>query len=66
LIKEIGQIKRNKGNADELVAQKAEKDKEVAVVSAKVAELIKKRDAKAFLLGNIVDKNSAVSTTEVS
>jgi hypothetical protein len=57
LIKEIGQIKRNKGNADE--------DKEVAVVSAKVTELVKKRDAKAFLLGNIVDKNSAVSTTEV-
>jgi seryl-tRNA synthetase len=65
LIKEIGQIKRNKGNADDLLAQKAEKDKEVAKLTAEVNELAKKRDGKAFLLGNIVDKNSAVSTTEV-
>ena len=65
LIKEIGQIKRNKGNADELIAKKAEMDKEVAALTVKANELVKKRDAKAFLLGNIVDKNSAVSTTEV-
>jgi seryl-tRNA synthetase len=65
LIKEIGQIKKNKGNADELIAKKAEMDKEVAALTVKANELVKKRDAKAFLLGNIVDKNSAVSTTEV-
>ena len=64
LIKEIGQIKRNKGNADELIAKKAEMDKEVAALTVKANELVKKRDGKAFLLGNIVDKNSAVSTTE--
>lgn len=64
LIKEIGQIKKNKGNADELIAKKAEMDKEVAALTVKANELVKKRDAKAFLLGNIVDKNSAVSTTE--
>ena len=40
-------------------------DKEVAALTVKANELVKKRDAKAFLLGNIVDKNSAVSTTEV-
>jgi seryl-tRNA synthetase len=65
LIKEIGQIKKNKGNADDLIAKKAEMDKEVAALTVKANELVKKRDAKAFLLGNIVDKNSAVSTTEV-
>ena len=65
LIKEIGQIKKNKGNADELIAKKAEMDKEVAALTVKANELVKKRDSKAFLLGNIVDKNSAVSTTEV-
>jgi hypothetical protein len=48
-----------------LIAKKAEMDKEVAALTVKANELVKKRDAKAFLLGNIVDKNSAVSTTEV-
>lgn len=66
MIKEIGQIKRTGGNADDLLAQKAEKDKLVAEYKVKVEELLKKRDSKAMLLGNIVDKNSAVSTTEVS
>jgi seryl-tRNA synthetase len=66
LIKEIGQIKRTGGNADDLLAKKTEKDKLVAEYKVKVEELLKKRDSKAMLLGNIVDKNSAVSTTEVS
>ena len=66
LIKEIGQIKKNKGDASELLAKKAEQDKKVAEGTVKVAELQKKRDLKAMQLGNIVDKNSAVSMTEVS
>lgn len=65
MIKEIGQIKKNKGDASELLAKKAEQDKKVAEGTAKVAELQKKRDLKAMQLGNIVDKNSAVSMTEV-
>jgi hypothetical protein len=47
------------------LAQKVEKDKLVDEYKVKVAELLKKRDAKAMLLGNIVDKNNAVSNTEV-
>jgi seryl-tRNA synthetase len=66
LIKEIGQIKKNKGDASELLAQKVEADKKVAEGTSKVAELQKKRDLKAMQLGNIVDKNSAISMTEVS
>lgn len=66
MIKEIGQIKRTGGNADNLLAKKAEKDKLVAEYKVKVEDLLKKRDLKAMLLGNIVDKNSAVSNTEVS
>jgi hypothetical protein len=45
------------------LAQKVEKDKLVDEYKVKVAELLKKRDAKAMLLGNIVDKNNA--NTEV-
>lgn len=66
LIKEIGQIKKNKGDATDLLAKKVEIDKKVAEGTAQVAELQKKRDVKAMQLGNIVDKNSAVSMTEVS
>lgn len=65
LIKEIGQIKKNKGDASELLAKKGEMDKKVAEGTVKVAELQRKRDLKAMTLGNIVDKNSAVSLTEV-
>lgn len=66
LIKEIGQIKKNKGDASELLAKKVEMDKKIAEGSSKVAELQKKRDLKAMTLGNIVDKDSAISLTEVS
>lgn len=65
LIKEIGQIKKNKGDASELIAKKSELDKKVAEGSVKLAEAQKKRDLRAMTLGNIVDKNSAISMTEV-
>ncbi len=42
------------------------KDKEIAELAAKAAELLKIRDQKASTIGNIVDKDCHVSLTEVS
>ncbi|WVF70122.1 serine-tRNA ligase [Kwoniella sp. CBS 6097] len=64
LQKEIGQIKKAKGDATELLAKKGEMDKNIADLVAKTNELVKQRDQKAGLIGNIVDPANAVSTTE--
>ncbi|WVR04376.1 serine-tRNA ligase [Kwoniella sp. DSM 27419] len=64
LQKEIGQIKKAKGDASELLAKKAEMDKEIAELVTKANELIKIRDQKAGLIGNIVDPANAVSMDE--
>lgn len=66
LQKEIGTIKKAKGDASELLAKKAEHDKKIAELTAKAAELVKLRDAKAGRIGNIVDDANHVSMTEVS
>lgn len=66
LQKEIGQLKKNKQDATELLAKKAAKDKEIAEMAAQAVELLKQRDLKAGLIGNIVDKDCHVSLTEVS
>lgn len=65
LQKEIGTIKKAKGDASELLEKKAVKDKQIAQMAAEASELLKKRDAKASLIGNIVDKDCHVSLTEV-
>ncbi|KAK1926682.1 hypothetical protein DB88DRAFT_482669 [Papiliotrema laurentii] len=64
LQKEIGTIKKAKGDATELLEKKAVKDKEIAELAAKAAELLKIRDQKASTIGNIVDKDCHVSLTE--
>lgn len=66
LQKEIGTIKKAKGDASELLAKKAVIDKKIAELSAKAVDLAKQRDKKAGTIGNIVDKDSAISLTEVS
>ena len=65
LQKEIGTIKKAKGDAAELLVKKGELDKRIAELTAKSVELVKKRDQRAGLIGNIVDKNCHVSMTEV-
>jgi hypothetical protein len=65
LQKEIGAIKKAKGDASELLAKKGELDKKIAELTARAAELVRKRDQKAGMVGNIVDKECAVSMTEV-
>lgn len=65
LQKEIGTIKKAKGDASELLAKKAVLDKQILELTAKAAELVKKRDAVASRIGNIVDKDCHVSLTEV-
>jgi len=66
LQKEIGAIKKAKGDASELLVKKAEHDKKIAELTAKAAELAKLRDSKASRIGNIVDPACHVSLTEVS
>ncbi|RSH90199.1 Cytosolic seryl-tRNA synthetase [Saitozyma podzolica] len=64
LQKEIGTIKKAKGDASELLTKKAVIDKKIAELSAKAVDLAKQRDKKAGTIGNIVDKDSAISLTE--
>ncbi|ODN96486.1 serine-tRNA ligase [Cryptococcus wingfieldii CBS 7118] len=64
LQKEIGQIKKNKGDASAQLAKKAEIDKEILDITARVQDLIKQRDQKAGQIGNIVDPQNHVSMTE--
>ncbi|CAK9784255.1 serine-tRNA ligase [Cutaneotrichosporon oleaginosum] len=64
LQKEIGQIKKAKGDASELLKKKTEHDKKIAELTAKAAELARIRDAKASRIGNIVDAKNHVSLTE--
>ncbi|EIW68614.1 hypothetical protein TREMEDRAFT_71854 [Tremella mesenterica DSM 1558] len=64
LQKEIGAIKKAKGDASELLEKKAELDKKIADWTVKAGELMKKRDVRATLIGNIVDKDCHVSLTE--
>lgn len=66
LQKEIGQIKKAKGDATELLAKKADMDKKIAEMTTRVADLIKKRDQKAGQIGNIVDPQNHVSLSEAS
>jgi seryl-tRNA synthetase len=66
LQKEIGTIKKAKGDASAQLAKKAELDKTIAEMVGMVAELGKKRDERAGMIGNIVDKDCKVSLTEVS
>lgn len=65
LQKEIGVIKKAKGDATELLAKKAEIDKKIVDLTAKATALIKQRDVKAGSIGNIVDSACHVATTEV-
>lgn len=65
LQKEIGQIKKAKGDASELLAKKAEFDKALQAQSAEAARLTKQRDQKAGTIGNLVHEDCIVSTTEV-
>lgn len=64
--KEIGAIKKAKGDASELLAKKAEHDKKIAELQAKANELNNARDRTAARIGNIVDPACHVSLTEVS
>jgi hypothetical protein len=48
------------------LTKKAVIDKKIAELSAKAVDLAKQRDKKAGTIGNIVDKDSAISLTEVS
>lgn len=66
LQKEIGTIKKAKGDASELLAKKAVLDKKIADLTTSTAELVKKRDKLAARIGNIVDPKCHVSLTEVS
>ena len=66
LQKEIGSIKKAKGDASEQLKKKADFDKQIADLATKVTELLKERDQKAARIGNIVDKDCHVSETEVS
>lgn len=65
LQKEIGTIKKAKGDASTLLEKKTQLDKQIADLGVTVAELAKKRDQTAARIGNIVDKGCAVSLTEV-
>ena len=65
LQKEIGTIKKAKGDASELLEKKAALDKKIAELAAQAAELLKARDKKASTIGNIVDPACNVSLTEV-
>lgn len=65
LQKEIGVIKKAKGDAGELLEKKADLDKQIKELATKADELLKVRDKKAGLIGNIVDKDCHVSLTEV-
>lgn len=64
LQKEIGQIKKAKGDASAQLAKKAEMDKKIAELAELTNQLVKKRDVKAGQIGNIVDERNFVSTTE--
>ncbi|KAL1408452.1 Cytosolic seryl-tRNA synthetase [Vanrija albida] len=64
LQKEIGAIKKAKGDAADLLAKKAEHDKKIVALQARAAELVKLRDLKANRIGNIVDPACHVSQTE--
>lgn len=66
LQKEIGTIKKAKGDASELLGKKAILDKKISDLTTSTAELVKKRDKLASRIGNIVDPKCHVSLTEVS
>ena len=66
LQKEIGNIKKAKGDASAQLVKKAELDETIADLVGRAAELGKKRDERAARIGNIVDKECKVSLTEVS
>lgn len=65
LQKDIGQIKKAKGDASELLSKKNDLDKRIAELGIEVVALGKKRDIKAGMIGNIVDKDCHISSTEV-
>ncbi|WVQ83992.1 serine-tRNA ligase [Cryptococcus sp. DSM 104549] len=64
LQKEIGQIKKAKGDASELLDKKSSLDKTIAEMIVRVAQLTKQRDLKIGMIGNIVDNDSAISMSE--
>jgi seryl-tRNA synthetase len=66
LQKEIGAIKKAKGDASELLGKKNVLDKKIADLTTSTAELVKKRDKLAARIGNIVDPKCHISLTEVS
>jgi seryl-tRNA synthetase len=65
LQKEIGAIKKAKGDASELLVKKGAHDKKIVELTAKANELVKLRDSKAGRIGNLVDPTCHVSQTEV-
>ena len=62
--KQITQKKKAKEDADDLLKEKIALDKEFAEMGKRAAEEEKKMTAKAATIGNIVDKNCHVSSTE--
>lgn len=66
LQKEIGTIKKAKGDASTQLDKKAGLDKQISELGKKADDLGKKRDLRAGRIGNIVDKDCFVSQTEVS
>ncbi|KAK4686006.1 seryl-tRNA synthetase, partial [Tremellales sp. Uapishka_1] len=64
LQKEIGQIKKAKGDASELMGKKVELDKQIKALDEKAKELVKQRDSKAGRIGNLVDPQCHNSLTE--
>ena len=49
-----------------MLEKKGAQDKVITELAAKAADLLKQRDTKAGLIGNIVDKDCHISETEVS
>lgn len=63
--KQITQKKKAKEDADDLLKEKIALDKEFADMGKQAAEKEKEMNRKAGTIGNIVDKDCHVSSTEV-
>ena len=64
--KQITQKKKAKEDADDLLKDKVKLDKDFVEMSKRAADKEKEMTTKAATIGNIVDKDCHVSTTEVS
>jgi seryl-tRNA synthetase len=64
--KQITQKKKAKEDADDLLKEKVKLDKDFVEMSKKAVDKEKEMTSKAATIGNIVDKDCHVSSTEVS